>query len=193
MKWHGKRQSDNTEDRRGKGSSVKLIAGGGIIGVIILLINMFGSSELQNLTPVLEQLNQGNETTTERALTPKEVEGHKMMGVLLADNDDFWSKIFQKNGMTYVNSGTVLFSSTVQAGYGNTSAAKGSFYCLADQKIYLDLAFFDELKTKLGAKGGDFSIAYVLAHELGHHVQTLLGTSSKVRKMQEGTCEKQAK
>ena len=192
MKWQGRRESGNMEDRRGKGSSGKLIAGGGIIGVIILLINLFGGSDLQNLTPVLEQFNTGAEQTTERELTPEEVEQGKMMKVLLADNEDVWSKIFEENGMTYEKSGMILFSDSVESACGNATASTGPFYCPADQKVYMDLVFFDELQSKFGAKGGDFAIAYVLAHEVGHHVQTLLGTSGKVRKLQEGMNQVQA-
>lgn len=192
MKWQGRRESGNMDDRRGMGSSGKVIAGGGIIGVIILLINMFGGSELQNLTPVLEQFNDNQTTTTERALTEEELEQGKMMNALLVDNEDVWSKIFKENGMSYVNPKMVLFSSRVQTGCGSASAATGPFYCPADQKVYMDLGFFDELQSKFGAKGGDFAVAYVLAHEIGHHVQTLMGTSGKVRELQEGMSQTQA-
>lgn len=192
MKWQGRRESGNMDDRRGMGSSGKVIAGGGIIGVIILLINMFGGSELQNLTPVLEQFNDNQTTTTERPLTEEELEQGKMMNALLVDNEDVWSKIFKENGMSYVNPKMVLFSSRVQTGCGSASAATGPFYCPADQKVYMDLGFFDELQSKFGAKGGDFAVAYVLAHEIGHHVQTLMGTSGKVRELQEGMSQTQA-
>lgn len=192
MKWRGRRESGNMEDRRGMGSSGKVVAGGGIIGVIILLINMFGGSDLQNLTPVLEQLNDGSGTTTERALTAEEEEQAKMMRVFLADTEDVWTKVFQENGMNYVSPGMVLFSDRVQTGCGTASAASGPFYCPADQKVYMDLRFFDELETKFGAKGGEFAVAYVLAHEVGHHVQTLMGTSGKVRQLQEGMSQAQA-
>lgn len=192
MKWQGRRESGNMEDRRGMGSSGKVIAGGGIIGVIILLINMFGGSELQNLTPVLEQFNDNSGTTMERPLTEEELEQGKMMNALLVDNEDVWSKIFEENGMSYVNPKMVLFSSRVQTSCGNASAATGPFYCPADQKVYMDLGFFDELQSKFGAKGGDFAVAYVLAHEIGHHVQTLMGTSGKVRQLQEGMSQVQA-
>lgn len=192
MKWQGRRESGNMDDRRGMGSSGKVIAGGGIIGVIILLINMFGGSELQNLTPVLEQFNDNQTTTTERALTEEELEQGKMMNALLVDNEDVWSEIFKENGMSYVNPKMVLFSSRVQTGCGSASAATGPFYCPADQKVYMDLGFFDELQSKFGAKGGDFAVAYVLAHEIGHHVQTLMGTSGKVRELQEGMSQTQA-
>ena len=192
MKWQGRKESGNVEDRRGMGSSGKVVAGGGIIGVIILLINMFGGADLQNLTPVLEQMNNGTEQTTQRDLTPEEQLQRKMMNVLLKDTEDVWAKIFQENGMTYENAGMVLFSDRVQTACGTASSASGPFYCPADQKVYMDLKFFDELETKFGAKEGDFSIPYVLAHEVGHHVQTLLGTSAKVRQMQEGMSQREA-
>lgn len=192
MKWQGRRESGNMEDRRGMGSSGKIVAGGGVIGVIILLINMFGGADLQNLTPVLEQMNNGNEQTTQRDLTPEEIEQGKMMNAILVDTEDVWAKIFKENGMKYENAGMVLFSNRVQTGCGNASASTGPFYCPADQKVYMDLGFFDELQSKFGAKGGDFAVAYVLAHEIGHHVQTLLGTSAKVRQMQEGISQKEA-
>ncbi|WP_026977936.1 KPN_02809 family neutral zinc metallopeptidase [Flavobacterium tegetincola] len=192
MKWQGRKESGNVEDRRGMGSSGKVVAGGGIIGVIILLINMFGGADLQNLTPVLEQMNNGTEQTTQRDLTPEEQLQGKMMNVLLKDTEDVWAKIFQENGMTYENAGMVLFSDRVQTACGAASSASGPFYCPADQKVYMDLKFFDELESKFGAKEGDFSIPYVLAHEVGHHVQTLLGTSAKVRQMQEGMSQKEA-
>ena len=192
MKWQGRRESGNMEDRRGMGSSGKIVAGGGVIGLIILLINMFGGSDLQNLTPVLEQFNEGSQTTTERPLTEEEQQKGKFMRVLLADTENVWTQIFQENGMTYTNPKMVLFSSQVQTGCGAASASTGPFYCPADQKVYMDLMFFDELKSKFGAKGGDFAVAYVLAHEIGHHVQTLLGTSGKVRQLQEGMSQKEA-
>lgn len=192
MKWQGRRESGNMEDRRGMGSSGKVIAGGGVIGVIIFLINMFGGSDLQNMTPVLEQLNNGSEQTTERELTAEEQEQGAFMNALLVDNEDVWAKIFQENNMDYVNPKMVLFSDRVQTGCGTASASSGPFYCPADQKVYMDLRFFDELKSKFGAKGGDFAVAYVLAHEIGHHVQTLMGTSGKVRQLQEGMSQAQA-
>ena len=192
MKWKGRQKSDNMEDRRGMGSSGKVIAGGGVIGVIIILINLFGGQDLQNLTPVLEQFKEGSENQTERPLTPEELEQGDFMKTLLKDNEVVWTKIFQENGMAYSDAKMVLFSSRVQTACGNASASTGPFYCPADQKVYLDLGFFDELKSKFGAKGGDFAVAYVLAHEIGHHVQTLMGTSGKVRELQQGMNQTQA-
>jgi predicted metalloprotease len=193
MKWSGRRQSDNMEDRRGMSSGGKTIIGGGIIGVIILLLNLFGGENAQMLTPILEQMNQGqNAPTEQRALTAQEIEEGKFIKTILADNEDVWSKIFQENNMQFKNPKLVLFTDGVETACGNATSASGPFYCPSDQKVYMDLAFFEELKTRFGAQGGDFATAYVIAHEIGHHVQTLLGTSNKMRKMQEGKSEAEA-
>lgn len=193
MKWSGRRQSDNMEDRRGMSSGGKTIVGGGIIGVIILLLNLFGGENAQMLTPILEQMNQGQGAPTEqRALTAEEIEEGKFVKTILADNEDVWSKIFQENNMQYSNPKLVLFSEAVETKCGNATSASGPFYCPGDQKVYMDLVFFQELKTRFGAEGGDFATAYVIAHEIGHHVQTLLGTSAKMRQMQEGKSQAEA-
>lgn len=193
MKWSGRRQSDNVEDRRGMSSGGKTIIGGGIIGIIILLLNTFGGENAQMLTPILEQMNQGQSTPTEqRDLTAKEIEEQQFIKTILADSEDIWSKIFQENNMQYSNPKLVLFNQAVETECGNATSASGPFYCPADQKVYMDLTFFEELKTKFGAQGGDFATAYVIAHEIGHHVQTLLGTSAKMRQMQEGKSQAEA-
>jgi len=188
MKWKGERKSENVEDRRGMSSGGKIAAGGGLIGIIILLINMFGGENVQQLTPVLEQLQQGQSTeqVQQRELTPEEQELGDFAATILGFTETTWVKVFQENGMTYENPGMVLFTDNVSTACGNATAATGPFYCPADRKVYMDLAFFEELRTRFGAKGGDFAIAYVIAHEVGHHVQTLLGTSGKVRKLQQG-------
>lgn len=186
MKWEGRRQSKNVEDRRGMGNTGKVVAGGGLIGIILLLINMFGGEGAQNLTPILEQLNQ--QQSTESPAQPLSKEDEKMgqfVSTVLADTEDVWHKIFEENGMTYKEPGMVLFRGSVQTECGGATSASGPFYCPADQKIYMDLDFFDELQTRFGAQGGDYAIAYVIAHEVGHHVQTLLGTSGKVRQLQQ--------
>lgn len=192
MKWLGRRQSDNVEDRRSI-SGGKVAVGGGIIGIIILLVNVFGGENAQLITPVLEQL-QGGQTQTETSapLSAADEEMGKFVKVILADNEDIWAQIFTENGMTYKNPKLVLFRGSVQTACGGASSASGPFYCPGDQKVYMDLDFFDELKTKFGAKGGDFAIAYVIAHEIGHHVQTLLGTSEKMHEAQEGKSEAEA-
>lgn len=193
MKWSGRRQSDNMEDRRGI-SGGKVAVGGGLIGIVILLVNLFGGESAQNLAPILEQLQQGQSSapTEQRDLTAKEKEEGEFVNALLVDNEDVWTKIFKENGWTYEAPKLVLFSGQVQTACGGASSASGPFYCPGDKKVYMDMTFFEELKSKFGAKGGDFAVAYVVAHEIGHHVQTLLGTSAKMRKMQQGLSEADA-
>jgi len=191
MKWQGRRESGNLEDRRGM-SGGKVVAGGGIIGVIILLITMFGGQEAQNIVPVIQQLNQQESTQVQRKLTEEEIQTGKFVDALLTDNEEVWGKIFRENGMTYKEPNLVLFTSQVETACGGATSASGPFYCPGDQKVYMDMDFFKELKSKFGAKGGDFAVAYVVAHEIGHHVQTLLGTSEKVREMQQGISKKEA-
>ncbi|WP_264554036.1 neutral zinc metallopeptidase [Flavobacterium sp. N2038] len=193
MKWQGRRQSDNVEDRRSI-SGGKVAVGGGIIGIIILLLNIFGGETGQQIAPVLEQMQGGQNQQTEAAapLSKEDEEMGNFVRVVLADNEDIWSKIFEENGMTYKKPKLVLFRGSVNTACGGASSASGPFYCPGDQKVYMDLGFFEELKTKFGAKGGDFAIAYVIAHEIGHHIQTLLGTSAKMRQAQEGKSEAQA-
>ena len=194
MKWKGRRQSSNVEDRRGMSSGGKTIMGGGILRIIILLVNVFWGENAQMITPVLEQLNQGqNQPATEqRDLTAAELEEQAFVKTILADNEDVWSKIFKENNLQYEKPNIVLFSGAVQTDCGNASSDSGPFYCPADQKVYMDLTFFEDLKTKFGAQGGDFATAYVIAHEIGHHVQTLLGTSAKMRQIQEGKSKAEA-
>ncbi|EIA08766.1 neutral zinc metallopeptidase [Flavobacterium frigoris] len=193
MKWQGRRKSDNVEDRRGMSSSGKTIVGGGIIGIIILLLNIFGGENAQMLTPILEQMNQGQSAPTEqRDLTTQELEEQAFIETILADNEDVWTKIFKENNLNYKKPNLVLFTGGVETECGNATSDSGPFYCPADQKVYMDLTFFEELKTRFGAQGGDFATAYVIAHEIGHHVQTLLGTSAKMREMQQGKTKAEA-
>ncbi|SHG66305.1 hypothetical protein SAMN05443549_105270 [Flavobacterium fluvii] len=188
MKWIGRRQSDNMEDRRGL-SGGKAVIGGGIIGVIILLVKLFGGENAQQLTPILDQFNQQSTQTESRALTPEEAKEGEFVKTLLADNEDIWTKIFEENNLTFEAPKLVLFSGQVQTACGGASSASGPFYCPGDRVIYMDMTFFEELRTRFGAEGGDFAVAYVLAHEYGHHIQTLLGTSAKVRELQENRSE----
>jgi predicted metalloprotease len=190
MKWIGRRQSDNVEDRRGMSSGGKTIVGGGIIGIIILLVNAFGGENAQMITPILEQFNQQQTTQTEsRPLTEEEKVEGLFVKTLLADNEDVWTKIFEENGLKFEAPKLILFSGQVQTACGGASSASGPFYCPSDKTIYMDMSFFEELRTKFGAEGGDFAVAYVMAHEFGHHIQTLLGTSGKVRELQESKSE----
>ncbi|RYM31431.1 metalloprotease [Brumimicrobium glaciale] len=196
MKWKGRRKSSNVEDRRGMSSGKKLIGGGGLIGIIILLISVFGGETGQTLAPILDQITQSSSSNTQnltqRELSAEEIELGDFVSTVFADTDDIWNKIFRENGMNYEEPGMVLFTGDVATACGNATSASGPFYCPGDKKVYMDLDFFNELETRFGAEGGDFAMAYVIAHEVGHHVQTLLGTSAKVRQMQSKMSQKEA-
>lgn len=190
MKWRGNRKSTNVEDRRGSSTGGKIAAGGGIIGLIFLAIQIFGGgdtteifNQIQNSVPV---------TTEERELTPEEIEIGEMVKTFVRYTEDTWSNIFAENGAEYREPGVVLFSDAIQTACGNASAASGPFYCPSDEKIYMDLQFFEELRTRFGAQGGDFAIAYVIAHEVGHHVQNLVGTAGEVRQKQQRLSQAEA-
>ncbi|MCO5234198.1 MAG: zinc metallopeptidase [Chitinophagales bacterium] len=195
MKWEGRRQSSNVEDRRGMGAGKKAIAGGGIIGVIVLLLTIFGGETGQQLAPILNQIQQQSTPTdnsVQRELTEEEKQLGQFVSTVFGDTEDIWHQIFRDNGSEYQEPTMDLFTGQVSTGCGDASSAVGPFYCPADQKVYMDLDFFEELKNRFGAKGGDFAIAYVIAHEVGHHIQNLMGTSSKVRQAQQGRSEAEA-
>ena len=190
MKWEGRRQSSNVDDRRGMRGKGGLIAGGGIVGIIVVLLQLFGGETGQQVASVVNQVAGGNQTqqAVERVeLTAEQKKIGELTATVLADTEDVWEKVFSQNGLgTYKKPTLVLFTENVSTGCGNATAAVGPFYCPADQKLYMDRDFFEELKSRFGAKGGDFAIAYVMAHEVGHHIQTLLGTSQQVRQKQQG-------
>ncbi|SHG34643.1 hypothetical protein SAMN05444396_10957 [Flavobacterium segetis] len=193
MKWSGRRSSENFEDKRGMSSGGKTIIGGGIIGIVILLLNVFGGENGQMIGNILQQ-TQGsqNEPTEQRELSATEKKEGKIIEAILVDTEDVWKKIFQENNLQYERPNLVLFTDSYETGCGTATSASGPFYCPADQKVYMDLAFFEELETKFGAQGGDFTKAYVIAHEIGHHVQTLLGTAINMRKLQQGKSQAEA-
>lgn len=173
MQWRGRRESGNVEDRRGiTGGHV---AFGGIGGLIIAAIVYFLGG---NPGDVLQQ-QPTNQSTQSAANNPNDTL-KDYVAVVLADTEDIWDSLFNNMNRTYTDPKLVLFSGETQAGCGYASAATGPFYCPADQKVYVDLSFFDELHNRFGASNGDFAMAYVVAHEVGHHVQNLLGITDKV-------------
>jgi len=189
MRWMGREGSGNVEDRRGIGGG-GIAVGGGIIGVIVLLFNLFTGG---NVDP--SQLPIGNGGQQSRQLSPEEkAEQDKLAqfsGVVLRETETVWQKVLpEQAGISYQDPRMVLFTDAVQSACGNASSATGPFYCPGDSKLYLDVSFFDELGNRFGA-AGDFASAYVIAHEVGHHVQNLLGTSEKMARLRQQLSEEE--
>ena len=180
MDVNGRRKSSNVEDRRGM-SAGKIGGGLGGVGIIIAIIFTLlnGGDAGDVLNEVSRGITQNGQTTEEYQPTAEEEELADFVSVVLADTEDVWQKLFAEQGMAYKNPTLVLFTESVSSGCGMANAAVGPFYCPADQKLYIDLSFYKELKNQFNAPG-DFAMAYVVAHEVGHHVQTLLGISQQV-------------
>ena len=171
MEWRGRRGSRNVEDRRGRGGAR---AGGmGIVGVLaVLAVGYFFGIDI---SPIVGALDQGSQTSETRELTAEEQEMGQFVSVVLADNEDVWNRVLpEQAGVDYRDPALVMFSGVVNSACGTAQSAIGPFYCPNDQKIYLDTDFFRTMSQRMGA-GGDFAYAYVIAHEVGHHVQNLLG------------------
>jgi uncharacterized protein len=177
MKWQGRQGSGNVEDRRGMSRGGKMIGGGLGTIVIIIIVLLLGGDP----SGLLNIMDPGSTSTgTEQvATTPEEDEMAQFVSVVLKDTETVWEKIFAESGSSYRQPKVVLFSGQVQSACGFASAASGPFYCPGDEKIYIDLSFCEQLKTKFGAYG-DFAVAYVIAHEVGHHVQNLIGILEQV-------------
>jgi predicted metalloprotease len=181
MLWRGREGSGNVEDRRGIGGG-GIAVGGGIIGVIVLLFNLFTGG---NVDP--SQLPIGGGQTRQMSAEEKAAQDTlaQFSDVTLRYTQDVWNRILpEQAGVQYQEPRMVLFTDAVQSACGGASSAVGPFYCPGDSKIYVDLSFFNELSSRFGASG-DFAMAYVIAHEVGHHVQNLLGTSAKVQRMRQ--------
>ena len=188
MNLNGRRESKNVDDRRSMSTAGK--AGVGIGGVIIAAI--FAIIMGKDPTEVLQSADLGNSTATENYQpTPEEEELAKFASQILAGTEDVWTAEFKKMGRTYVPPKLVLFKNSVQSGCGGATSASGPFYCSADQSVYLDLAFFTDMKRQLGSDG-DFAYAYVIAHEVGHHVQYLLGTLNEAHSKMSRVSEKES-
>jgi uncharacterized protein len=181
MRWRGERESQNVEDVRG--SRKGLAVGGGIGTVVILAIALLFGADPR---AILEQLQGGGApapaTQGSRPVNPEEEELKRFSSVVLGSTEDVWTDIFRREGAQYRAPKLVLFTDQVNSACGMAGSAVGPFYCPGDQKVYLDLSFFKELQNRFRAPG-DFAQAYVIAHEVGHHIQKLLGTSDKVDAM----------
>lgn len=178
MLWRGQRQSDNIEDRRGI-SGGGLAVGGGLGGIAVLIIALLLGADPRQLLEQAPGQGPASGTQSSRPVNPQEEEVKQFSATVLASTEDVWSDIFRQQGMSYTKPVLVLFSDQVRSACGNAGAAVGPFYCPGDEKLYLDLAFFNELETRFRAPG-DFAEAYVIAHEVGHHVQDLLHMMEKV-------------
>jgi uncharacterized protein len=189
MLWRNRRESGNVEDLRGF-SGGGLAVGGGLGTVVILVLALlFGVDPRALLEQVPSQ--SPNQTQSARQVNPEEEEQKKFVSVVLADTEDVWNQIFRQYNQQYREPKLVLFTNQVRSACGIAGSAVGPFYCPGDEKVYIDLSFYRELKNRFQAPG-DFAQAYVIAHEVGHHIQQLLGTSSKVQAMQSRVSQEQA-
>ena len=178
MLWQGRKGSSNVEDRRGIGGG-GIAVGGGILGVIALLVNfLLGGGDTSQL-PIP---NQNTPMSSEQKAAQDSMA--EFVRVVLKETEDVWNDQLSKAGQSYREPTLVLFTGSTESGCGYASAASGPFYCPGDQKLYIDLAFYDQLKEQFGAPG-DFAMAYVVAHEVGHHVQKLLGISDKMERIRQ--------
>jgi predicted metalloprotease len=180
MRWQQGRQSRNVEDRRGQRVSGGMKIGGGA-GLLLVVVTLLLGGDPTQLLQVLGS-QAGAEPTSTGPTVPPEDETGRFLSAVLAMTEDVWSELFAAGGATYDPPTLVLFSESVQSACGLGTAATGPFYCPPDQNLYLDTSFFEEL-ARMGGPG-DFAVAYVVGHEVGHHVQTLLGTSEEVRRLQ---------
>lgn len=189
MRYKGRRQSSNVEDRRGMSTGRKVGVGGGIATIVIALIVMLLGGDPQSVLNVMQQ--QGvTETAIDYQPSAHEQELTEFVSVVLADTEDVWHMLFENSGATYREPTLVLFNSAVESACGFAESTTGPFYCPGDEKVYIDLNFLEQLQERLGAQG-DFAVAYIVAHEVGHHVQKLMGTLDKVHSLRGDVSEKQ--
>ena len=195
MRWQGRRESNNIEDRRDE-SGGPVIQGpgfrlpGGKGGIILLVIVIFASYYGVDLTGLITG-EPVNTSSQQRSISPQEDEAAKFTSVIFATTEDTWGQLFEKMGRHYQQPKLVMYRNRVTTGCGTGQSVMGPFYCPADSKVYIDLSFYDDMKHKLGANG-DFAQGYVIAHEVGHHVQKLLGTEAKVRQLQQNASQTEA-
>lgn len=180
MRLDGRRTSDNVDDRRGKSSSGKISLGIGGTIIIGLIIWLTGGNPIEFMT---QQAVNGVSPKSTYIPSAQEESTATFAKTILASTEDVWTEIFAKNGLKYIAPKMVLFGQVTNSGCGSATSSTGPFYCPTDQTVYIDLSFFQEMETQLNA-GGDFAYAYVIAHEVGHHVQYLLGTLQKIQQKQ---------
>jgi predicted metalloprotease len=188
MKWQGQEQSDNVEDRRGI-STGGIVAGGGALGLIaFLLFALLSGGEVDpSQIPQLNPTGNGSQPMTEAAKQEDDARA-EFVSVVLKYTENVWGKLYAEQGAKYPAPTLVLYRDIVQSACGNASAASGPFYCPGDYKLYVDLSFYEELQRNLNAPG-DFAMAYVVAHEVGHHIQTINGTSERITSMRQRMSE----
>jgi hypothetical protein len=193
MQWLGRRQSGNVEDVRGGGGRKIAAVGGGLGAIIIALVVLFLGGRPEDVVRVLQpQQGRLEAPASPREMSPEEKAAGEFAGVVLADTEDVWKSLFQDLGRTYREPKMVLFTEVTRSGCGAAQASTGPFYCPADEKVYIDLSFLDELQHRLNAPG-DFAAAYVIAHEVGHHVQKLLGIMDQVDRARSQMSEQEYK
>ena len=190
MRYKGRRQSSNIEDRRGMSSGRKVGIGGGIGAIVVALIVMLLGGDPSEVMNVMQNQQSATETPSDYQPTAHEQELTEFVSVVLADTEDVWHKLFDDSGLTYREPTLVLFSSATESACGFAQSATGPFYCPGDEKVYIDLNFLEQLQQRLGAQG-DFAVAYIVAHEVGHHVQKQLGVLDQVHQLRGQVSEKQ--
>lgn len=181
MKWTDDR-SDNFDDRRGSGGGGGMLVGGGLGTIIIAAIVFFLGGDP---SAILNSNASGSQQTEQRQLSQEELKIGEFVNMLQALNEETWAKIFNDNNIKFRPAKVVLFESGTQSGCGAARSEMGPFYCPNDETIYMDMSFFSELQSKFGAKVGQFTVAYVLGHEYGHHIQNLLGTLGKIDQLRQ--------
>jgi predicted metalloprotease len=191
MRWRGERESSNVEDQRGMSGGGRIAIGGGLGTLVIIIIAVLLGADPRQLLQQVPTETQPSTSQSSRPANPKEEELKQFVSVVLGKTEDVWQEIFRQNGKEYREPKLVLFSDQVQSACGMASPASGPFYCPGDQKVYIDLAFYEELRRRFSSPG-DFAQAYVIAHEVGHHVQKLLGISDRVDAMQQRMSEVEA-
>ena len=194
MRWDGNRESGNIEDRRGRGGGMPMLGGGRIgMGTIAIVLVGWLVFDINPMT-LLEAMSGGGQMQVQQGPAqrpPADDTLARFVSVVLADTEDVWRDIFRQQGAQYRDPHLVLFSGATSTACGAGQAAMGPFYCPADERVYIDLDFYQTMKTQLGAPG-DFAQAYVIAHEVGHHVQNLLGISEKVHAQRQRVSEKES-